>query len=78
MTMERICEAAKSNDIDSLLMLASDIPPESAGAAVAEYERYYNHELAIACTLQDILAKTKMSRTGRRLPTVGSYSYNLE
>lgn len=78
MTMDKIHEAVKSNDIDWLLELTKDVSPETSGAAIAEYERYYQHELAIARTLQDILAQTKLNRSKRKIPETGSYSYNLE
>lgn len=71
-------EMIKNNDIDGLISAAKHTDRSEAKAALAEYEKYYSHEAAIAHAIQDILVRVKVRRTRRKIPIVGNYTYKLE
>lgn len=78
MSLEEIKEAMKIHDIDQLLAYAKRIEPEELDEAVNLYEKYYEAELNVAQTIQNILAQVKSKRIKLKIPCEGSYTYKLE
>lgn len=78
MCLEQIKEAMKEHNVDQLLAFAKRIEPEDLDEAIDLYEKYYECEVNVALTIQDILAKIRARRLKQKIPTEGSYTYTLE
>lgn len=78
MALEDVKEAMKTHQIDNLLAYAKNIEPEDLDEAVNLYEKYYETELNIATSIQDILAQVKARRSKLKIPNIGNYSYELQ
>lgn len=78
MTIEEIKEAAEKRDIDRILSLAKYITSKEVDEALNIYDSFYEKESKIAQTIQDILARTRIMKNKKKIPSEGSYSYKLE
>lgn len=78
MSIEEIKEATKNNNIDQLLSLTKYVDNDDVAEALKIYEEYYDKEVNIAKTVQDVVNKFKIRRMKHRIPNNGNYTYKLE
>lgn len=78
MPVEDVKEAIKNNRIDEVLVLAKYTTFEEVDEIVKLYEEYYNKELTISKTIQNILADVRIRRMKSVIPPTGCYTYRLE
>jgi hypothetical protein len=78
MSLEEIREAIKNVDIDQLLSFAKVIEQEEVDEALELYEKFYEKELNIALSIQDILTTVKSRTSKLKIPSTGNYTYKLE
>lgn len=78
MAIEEARHAIRSNNIEHVLSVARNVPPEEAGEMLELYEAYYNKEMTIARIVQDILARIKARRVKEKIPNTGHYTCILE
>lgn len=78
MGIRELQEAIRSNNIDMVIQLASQFGKEDIKQVLPEYQEYYLHELTIARGIQDILARTRIWRSKKKIPDTGNYTYELE
>lgn len=77
MSLEEIRRAAGANDIDGLIAMARGVERDELGVAIEEYERFHDHELAVAREIQNIVSLARIRRVKNKIPPTGSYTYRL-
>lgn len=78
MPIEELKRIIESKNIDQIITYAKHIESEEINEALELYEKYYEKELHVAKTIQNILLKAKIARMKNKIPNTGNYSYELE
>ncbi len=76
--LDEIKKYVETRNVDKLISVVSEIPEDELLKSIELYEMFYNRELLIAKTLQDILAEFRIKRTKAKIPLEGNYTYILE
>lgn len=77
MTIEDLKDAIKRNEIDTVITLAKNIEDDDLEVAIEEYEKYYNHEVAVSNEIQNIISMMRIRRVKNKIPSTGTYTYKL-
>ena len=76
MKLEQIRDAIRQNKIDRLVVGAKRIDRATIPEAIESYERYYDREMLIANTINELILRSRLAT--KEIPQKGVYTYTLE
>lgn len=78
MALDGVKRAIAANRIDEVISAMRQTKPDEFQAVIEACGAYYDHELMVAQSIQDIVAYCRIRRSRKRIPAHGTFTYTLD